>query len=960
MAAHRYWRVTITASTSGATNLISPYAMELRATAGGADQCYNGTSSASHSVTNIYKLYDHNNSTYYNNSSPSETCWVQYQMGAGNDIEVFELWFLPRYSSQMPKDFTLEYSDDGSSFTTLQSWIGEESWTGGVGKAFALPGMPVANQWSLNYNMPEPADPAAIARYWRIYVTATVSTNHSYYEIEMRATSGGIDLCTGGSASASHNSSTAYKAFNDNGGDYWISGVSGVDQWIQYDFGAGNEVNIKEIALKPREWYYAPKNFSLQYSFDGVEYFEVAEWLNVTEGWSPWEWAAFKVPGPIAQADWALAYDLSLSTGWSLQFDDAALLDVQWSQPYQIGVYADKQWDLPYATQIAVGWSLPYADKIYHNAQWSLPFGVLVEKAWVAPYTESTDGRWDLQYGLSVENEWNLPWIRSIDQSWTLPLYETVRQDWSLSYSLNHAISQQWSNPFTQTNSVSRQWPLEADLLSLNHVSAQWICFWELALPPSVTTTNMDVTFNHQGVTVGIGSVKIGIAEDEAAWTGTVEISDQAGFHQIRVNDEVSLTLGDETYSMLIDNRELSRSGGAKPRMLVRLVSVTANLASPRSQPFERTWSTATQAKDAAEEAVGQSIEWDLLDWLIPADRLSFFNASPIDAVKAIAQAAGGVVETSPGGSLRVRHRFPIAVPDWSTSTPSHILSDTSHNLSIQEKFIFKTRVNQVAIREFQPTTGQIATNLDNRDEDGLNPDGQPSMIPGSSPGLLVHTGPSVEVSDMESTAGTLHQDAIQIYQEETDLLFDWSDTAKLSTPARSLDSWTWMGNDLGELTLGSDGITVTAVSSGLAIARLKFTIEAEGWRLQSPPSLGGTTTFPIHLKVTGENRDTQGEEGAIFQRGDGEFPGPDIVAPLLTGLLPKQSRAQAEIDAGESLQEVSLTCIFISGIMPGQLVEVHDAMMGRSWRGKVTSVAHEVNGIVLTTALELIRYVAD
>ncbi len=340
--------------------------------------------------------------------------------------------------------------------------------------------------------------------------------------------------------------------------------------------------------------------------------------------------------------------------------------------------------------------------------------------------------------------------------------------------------------------------------------------------------------------------------------------------------------------------------------------------------------------------------------------RLSFFNASPIDAVKAIAQAAGGVVETSPGGSLRVRHRFPVPVPDWSTSTPDHILTDTSHNLSVQEKFVFKTRINQVAIREFQPVTGQIATNLDNRDEGGLNPDGQPPMIPGSSPGLLVHTGPGVEVSDMESTAGTLHQDALQVYQEETDLLFDWSDTAKLSTPASSLDSWTWMGNDLGELTLGADGTTVTAASSGLAIARLKFTIEAEGWRLQSPPSLGGTTSFPIHLKVTGEDRDTQGDEGAIFQRGDGEFPGPDIVAPLLAGLLPKQSRAQAEIDAGESLQEVSLTCIFIPAIMPGQLVEVHDAMMGRSWRGKVTSVGHEVNGVVLTTALELVRYVSD
>ena len=744
-----------------------------------------------------------------------------------------------------------------------------------------------------------------------------------------------------------------------NGGDYWISGVSGVDQWIQYDFGAGNEVNVKEIALKPREWYYAPKNFSLQYSLNGTEYFEVAEWLNVTEGWSPWEWAAFKVPGPVAKADWTLPFSVSQSVGWSLQFDDAPILDAQWVQPYQIGVYADSQWSLPYATQLATGWSLPFADKIFHNAQWALPFAALVEKAWTTPYSWSADQQWNLSYGLRIEKDWDFPWVRSIDQSWSLPLHETISRGWSLPWSLNHVHARQWNLPFTQTHTVSQQWSMELALLPLNPVSTGWLCFWDMAAPPTVITAEKSVTFIHQGTVIKIGPVQIGIAEDEEAWTGIVEIVDKAGFQQIKVNDPVSLVLGSETYAFMVDSRELSR-GGARPRMVIRLISITANLALPRSQPIERTWDTAVQARMAAEEAINQIIVWNLLDWLIPADRLSFFNASPINIVKTIAQAAGGVLETSPGGTLRVRHRFPVPVPEWLTATPDHILTDTSHNLSVQEKFVFKTRINQVAIREFQPTTGQITASLDNRSEGGLNPEGQPPMIPGSSPGLLVHTGPGVKVSDVESTAGNLQQDTIQVYQEEADLLFDWSDTAKLSTPAQSLDAWTWMGNDLGTLTLGSDWTTVTAASTGLAIARVKFTIKADGWRLQSPPSLGGTTTFPIHLKATGEDSDTQGELGAIFQRGDGEFPGPDIVAPLLAGLLPKQSRAQAEIDAGESLQEVSLTCVFIKEIMPGQLVEVHDAMMGRSWRGKVTSVGHEVNGVVLTTTLELVRYVTD
>ncbi|MBF0153993.1 MAG: hypothetical protein HQL64_09670, partial [Magnetococcales bacterium] len=92
-------------------------------------------------------------------------------------------------------------------------------------------------------------------------------------------------------------------------------------------------------------------------------------------------------------------------------------------------------------------------------------------------------------------------------------------------------------------------------------------------------------------------------------------------------------------------------------------------------------------------------------------------------------------------------------------------------------------------------------------------------------------------------------------------------------------------------------------------------------------------------------------------QRGDGAFRGADISDPLLSTDEAKRSRGRAEIDAGEALQEVSLTCLHRPGLMPGQLVEVHDALMGRSWRGKITSVSHSAQGNKLITSLELLRY---
>ncbi|MBF0147812.1 MAG: hypothetical protein HQL84_16425 [Magnetococcales bacterium] len=60
----------------------------------------------------------------------------------------------------------------------------------------------------------------------------------------------------------------------------------------------------------------------------------------------------------------------------------------------------------------------------------------------------------------------------------------------------------------------------------------------------------------------------------------------------------------------------------------------------------------------------------------------------------------------------------------------------------------------------------------------------------------------------------------------------------------------------------------------------------------------------------------------------------------------------------GRPLQEVSLTCLHRPGLMPGQFVEVHDALMGQSWRGKIISVSHSAAGAKLITSLELLRYV--
>ncbi|MBF0137459.1 MAG: hypothetical protein HQL65_14575 [Magnetococcales bacterium] len=451
-------------------------------------------------------------------------------------------------------------------------------------------------------------------------------------------------------------------------------------------------------------------------------------------------------------------------------------------------------------------------------------------------------------------------------------------------------------------------------------------------------------------------SVTISLAEGDFAWSGSLELDDPASFQRVKVGDPITLELGSEVFNLVVDNKTLERNGVGMPRFSISVISPTAHLTSPRAAPLERTWNDPVQARAATEDATGETILWDLVDWLIPGGRLAVHNATPADVVRTIAEAAGGVVETLPEGQLRVRHRFPVAVPDWNTATPDHILTDAADNLSCSESHTLRRRVNRVLVRGYLPQSGYLAAELDNR-PNGLN-EGRNSFFVGETAHLLVHTGPEVTSVELAASTGLLLPGPEQTLRLTQDLVFDGTSTGALDQPAVSIDSVIWLGNDLGTLTLEADRRSLSAERSGVATARIGYTAVARSWGLTTPETVAGLDAFPVQVRAVAQNGATPLDGEIICQRGAGDHHGEDISDPLLADTLAKLSRGRAEIDSGEILQEVSLTCLHRPGFLPGHLVEVHDAMMGQSWRGKITSVSHTADGPKLTTSLDILRYV--
>lgn len=164
----------------------------------------------------------------------------------------------------------------------------------------------------------------ASARYWRIRVTDSHSTDTiftNFSEIQFRATVGGADQATGGTASASSvlSGNVSSRAFDDDNATQWISnsGEAG-PQWIAYDF--GDEVDVKEIYLRPGSngtlAARGPRDFDVQYSSDGGSW-TTLDTITGEAAWSASESRTYTLPDVAAPSKIYSANPARCAAAWA-------------------------------------------------------------------------------------------------------------------------------------------------------------------------------------------------------------------------------------------------------------------------------------------------------------------------------------------------------------------------------------------------------------------------------------------------------------------------------------------------------------------------------------------------------------------------------------------------------------------------------------------------------------------
>lgn len=373
------------------------------------------------------------------------------------------------------------------------------------------------------------------------------------------------------------------------------------------------------------------------------------------------------------------------------------------------------------------------------------------------------------------------------------------------------------------------------DLLQRNPVSAANVASYAM-LSSSVemvdTSSLLVVTFPWGEVENG--GVDISTSEDEFAWTASVEILDPPVYASIAVDMPFSVTLAGTTFEFIVTGKSLHRSSPSSITMEITGMSPSVRLTEPRAATVSYTLGTAKMASILATELAGQAVTWGIVDWLIPPMYFAVENVTPIAAVQSIAEAAGGVVTTSPAGTLEVRYKFPVSVPDFFTAPYDFLLSDAEDNLSYSESVDTTDVVNKLRIRN---GSDSVSDTLEFTQDENLDDYGILRAYPLPwRPVTIKHTGGATVSLGVLAVESRTETQVIEIVDGK----------ASLTYPCVAITGEAWKSTSLGPLLYDPRtkevSATDTTTNYGYGLVEVTYIVECYACGVQFP--IGNSAQF--------------------------------------------------------------------------------------------------------------------
>lgn len=298
VAAHRYWSINVLDADQRGNVLPGLSEIEFRATVGGADMTSPGgplTLSRTPSSGTVADMIDGNTST--------RCQWSGYPTRVAYDfttpVVVGEIAIAPNSDAvnRSPADYTLDWSDDGVTWTP-------------VARAILPPGTYTTVGTFVNVDFTPPI--SADARYWAISdITSAAAT--AMAEIELRASRGGTDITAPTNVIYSNDiygsSYDAKYAFDNDLNTFWAANQTS-GSYITIDLGSGVSSDVRELKLTNRDGLPSQAMLTGALKFSKAD--RAAYWsrgiFSVPAFEGPQNGKTVQLEGPLLPAGWNTAY----------------------------------------------------------------------------------------------------------------------------------------------------------------------------------------------------------------------------------------------------------------------------------------------------------------------------------------------------------------------------------------------------------------------------------------------------------------------------------------------------------------------------------------------------------------------------------------------------------------------------------------------------------------------------
>lgn len=518
-------------------------------------------------------------------------------------------------------------------------------------------------------------------------------------------------------------------------------------------------------------------------------------------------------------SDYSLAHPLQTRLGQRYDLQQNAQLTQQHATVWALTVGQRHTAVLAEMTRVQAQLNLPYGDANRTSVQHSSLFllrGLIQTQATgvyqlkqTHPLANAHGSIYSVRLGLQLEAAW-LPQARCVtglSADYGLrPVIRTTRQ---AAYALTFRSQNQLVSP-SHLSLLNRSQQQRRHLYdhSDSQIQQNWL------LPQLL----------HAGQSIEVLSASVSQDENSPYWIARIDIADLSAMQGLRLGDRVQLELGNTVFELQIDSRSLIRQSPADVRLSLTAISPLAWRAPPHGLPITRIWDEPVWNRDVVAALLpGLEIDWQLVDDLIPANRLAATEANPVEIAAAVIRAAGGLIESQPDGRVLIRHRFPIPITRYGQASARLSLTEALDLFEINEVDEIRAGTNRLRITDGQSVNGQDQVEFV-RDSD--NPlAGTVRVIPSPWREVsLVHSG--------DDSIAVLAQGCVT--REESELLEFKAGAAKSQYPVEALLGASWQYANLGAVVVSAGTTTLQAGgAAGYSLARIRYQTRAYEYRVE-------------------------------------------------------------------------------------------------------------------------------